>query len=541
MPFQTDGPPTETAQAGPFGLGIPETVIQRAARIAAGLFAEARASVILFHEGKAWRGGDLEGPAPSADMAAELLRTLDTTLWVEDAGQDVCIPWGVFTPAAFPVRLFVIAPIRSADGAAFGLLCVSGPASEPRDEARAARLQDLADFVADAWAQATASRELAEALEHTRRSEDRLSLALTLADVHVWELDYVRRELIKAGAEDTFFSSPKTYQDLYRDIYVTIDPRDRPAVQAAWARHVEEGAAFRPEYRIARDDDREVWVQGATELFTGADGRPLRLVGAIQNITERKTAEAALRARDDAEASSQAKSELLASMSHELRTPLNAVLGFAEVLRLNQAREPLTRRQDEALGHIHDAGRHLLTLIEDMFELARLDAGETVVAVEPLSLDEALAEVAASFAEDAERAGVRLSFDAAAMAGRGAMADRARLRQVLAGLVSNAIKYNRVGGEAFLSAIPCGDRVEIRVCDTGLGIAAAKLPTLFRPFNRAGREGGSILGAGIGLAIGKRLAESMGGALRVESAEGEGSTFTLVLNADTVAQDAAAA
>eukprot|EP01030_Chromulinospumella_sphaerica_P016142 gene16142-15953_t len=136
--------------------------------------------------------------------------------------------------------------------------------------------------------------ELVEALDQSERSEERLKLAMELADLHVWEMDYLRRELTSAGAADTFFEQPQTYDGLVSDIYVGVDPRDRPAVEAAWRRHIEAGERYNPVYRIPRSDGREVWVQGAARLFTREDGRPLRLVGALQNITDRKAAEAEL-------------------------------------------------------------------------------------------------------------------------------------------------------------------------------------------------------------------------------------------------------
>ncbi|MDO9246814.1 MAG: protoglobin domain-containing protein, partial [Phenylobacterium sp.] len=197
-------------------------------------------------------------------------------------------------------------------------------------------------------AEAAAFVEVQDALERTRRSEQRLELALEIADVHVYEMDYVRRELIKAGAEDTFFTEPKTYEELYRDIYQVIDPRDRPDVEEGRRRHVEEGASHRPEYRVVRADDREVWVTSASRLITDPDGRPLHLIGALQDITARKASEQALlQAKEEAEAANLAKSTFLATMSHEIRTPLNGILGMGQVL----AKEDLTERQH---GQVQD-------------------------------------------------------------------------------------------------------------------------------------------------------------------------------------------
>ena len=136
-------------------------------------------------------------------------------------------------------------------------------------------------------ADAAALAALQAALEQTERSEQLLQIALEIADIHVYEMDYVRCELTKAGAEETFFSEPKTYDELFGDIYSTIDLRDRPGVEAAWRRHLDTGAPYHPEYRMVRTDGEEVWALGATRLITSANGGPLRLIGALQNITRR--------------------------------------------------------------------------------------------------------------------------------------------------------------------------------------------------------------------------------------------------------------
>jgi signal transduction histidine kinase len=229
------------------------------------------------------------------------------------------------------------------------------------------------------------------------------------------------------------------------------------------------------------------------------------------------------------EAANQAKTQLLTSMSHELRTPLNAVLGFAEVMWMNRQREPLTPRQGEAIGYIIDNGRHLLTQIEAMLDLAQLDAGASEVSTQYLQLAALVDEVCDGFAEQIARAELTLSRAPDDIACCAVKADRVRLRQVLSSLISNAIKYNRPGGEIHLAVVKAGDLVEIIVRDTGTGIPAARRANLFRPFDRLGREGGAILGVGIGLAVSKRLIVAMGGELQVESIEGHGSTFTVIL------------
>lgn len=227
-------------------------------------------------------------------------------------------------------------------------------------------------------------------------------------------------------------------------------------------------------------------------------------------------------------AASQAKSDFLAGMSHELRTPLNAVIGFAELMRLNDGTEPLTRRQAQAVDQIIGSGRHLLSLVEEVLDLARIEAGRLSMSVERVDPTLVVRQVRDSLRPVAEAAGVTLRAPAPT-AGLGVVADRTRLRQVLINLVSNAIKYNRAGGEVLLEVRQTRDGVALAVHDTGVGIPEDRMAELFQPFSRLGRETTDVAGTGIGLAVSRRLAEAMNGRLECASVEGQGSTFTLHL------------
>ena len=242
-----------------------------------------------------------------------------------------------------------------------------------------------------------------------------------------------------------------------------------------------------------------------------------------------------------AQAATLAKSELMSNMSHELRTPLNAILGFAQLMQLNSKREPLTPRQGQAVKHIVNSGAHLLKLIEAVLDLASLDSAQASMHTEPLDIAQILLDLRDSFADEAKRASVALIVDCdRAQPSVHVAADRRRLSQILSSLVSNAIIYNRPGGLVRMSIEALGERVAIAIGDTGQGIPATMLPSLFQPFNRLGREGGAILGAGVSLTISKRLAEAMGGELTFKSVDGEGSTFTVIMQAERKPIDVAA-
>lgn len=246
---------------------------------------------------------------------------------------------------------------------------------------------------------------------------------------------------------------------------------------------------------------------------------------AFDRTEELRRASELEQARAEAEAASDAKSEFLASMSHELRTPLNAVLGFAELLKRSTT-EPLSERQRRMVDHVMRGGRQLLSLVDEVLDLARIEAKGVTIAPEAVSLSPVVEEVLATLRPTAVAAGVDLGCDSPVDATLAA--DRARFAQILFNLGSNAIKYNRRGGSVRFEAALSARSVRIVVTDTGLGIPAAKQANLFQPFYRAGQEAGPIAGTGIGLTICKRLAESMHGSIGYQSLP-NGSQFWVEL------------
>jgi signal transduction histidine kinase len=252
-------------------------------------------------------------------------------------------------------------------------------------------------------------------------------------------------------------------------------------------------------------------------------------VATIWDVTDEVTCADDLRqARAVAEAASAAKTEFLASMSHELRTPLNAVLGFAQLLQRDK-RNPLSPRQHERIEHVVRGGEHLLRLIDDLLDLAQIEAGRVLISLEPVQIADALAEVRDTLTAMADRASVRIFLDVFEPSELQVMADRTRFKQILMNYGSNAIKYNRPGGSVHLRVEASEDVARISVVDDGVGIATSKQASLFQPFQRAGQELGAIEGTGIGLVITKRLADPMKGRVGFESVEGCGSRFWVEL------------
>jgi PAS domain S-box-containing protein len=381
------------------------------------------------------------------------------------------------------------------------------------------------------------------ALELAERSTKRLGLALDIAEVLVYEVNFRTRTLRVDGAADTFFGGALSYDDLARDMWVTVHPEDRPAAVAAWQLHLHDGTPFRTEYRLNPPDGREVWAFSAAELVYGEGGAIDGVLGVLKNITARKQSEVAItRARDAAEAANRAKSEFLANMSHEIRTPLNGVMGVASAL----AQTSLTEAQAEMVDLIETSGQTLEAILADVLDLARVEAGRLELKVEPFDLGDCLTSAAALFRPAVEGKGLGFDVDIAPEAQGVFVGDAVRIRQVISNLLSNAVKFTSTGrlGLKASARNEAGDRTRLTltVSDTGIGFLPEVKARLFERFQQAD---GSITrrygGTGLGLAISRALAEAMGGDLQAESTPGEGATFTFTLRLERADRSLAAA
>ena len=272
-------------------------------------------------------------------------------------------------------------------------------------------------------------------------------------------------------------------------------------------------------------------------------------VAVFDNITSRKLSEQALRqvndelevrvtertadleisnanlrtARDEAERANREKSAFLSRMSHELRTPMNAILGFGQLLELSA----LDEDQRSNLSYVVDGGQHLLKLINEVLDIARVEAGSTAMSLEPVELDLLLQECVSLMAPLAAERSINLQLEASA---GWAGADTLRLRQIVLNLLSNAIKYNTKGERVTARVIEKPeDKISIEIEDTGPGISPENLNRLFTPFDRLGAESSGVEGTGLGLSLSRVLAEAMGGSISVRSEEGKGSRFRINL------------
>ncbi|MGK2952043.1 MAG: PAS domain-containing protein [Thiobacillus sp.] len=359
--------------------------------------------------------------------------------------------------------------------------------------------------------------------------------AQTLASIGNWTADLATGELIWSDEIYRIFGyEPRSFAPSIEAFHAMVHPDDRAGVRES-EKAAERTGRHDVVHRILRPDGTVRHVHELAQAETDATDRLMRLAGTVQDITEQvETEQALIAARDEADRANKAKSEFLSSMSHELRTPMNAVLGFGQLMEYD---DTLPGEHLDSVREILKAGYHLLELINEVLDLAKVESGQIDLSLEPVEVCPIVDECLGLVGPLADKRNIQLTH--LGLAGAMVRADRTRLKQALLNLLANAIKYNREGGIVRLDVRPEGkDRLRIRVMDTGPGIPARRLVELFQPFNRLDAEGSDIEGTGIGLTITQRIVEMMGGAVGVESEVGIGSTFWIELPLESMADDA---
>ena len=355
--------------------------------------------------------------------------------------------------------------------------------------------------------------------------------AQRLARIGSWRRDLTTSEVTWSDQLYEIFGRDPAAGPAFGPTLLTyVHPDDRERILKADPNAQDTPPTFDLEFRIRTDqgEERIVHSRGHPD-----PGRPGSYFGTTQDVTAERRAEEEraelLRSSTRAEAANRAKSEFLARMSHELRTPLNSVIGFGQLLEIDE----LADRQREYVEYILRGGRHLLQLINEVLDIASVESGRLAISPEPVHLTELTHEAVTLVAPIAREREVTINLDVTGLGDDShALADRNRLKQVLLNLLSNAIKYNRPGGNVAVSfAHSEDDRVRIVIADTGIGIRSEHLVDLFEPFERLGAEQIGIEGTGLGLALSKGLAEAMGGTIAAESEPGAGSTFVVELAA----------
>lgn len=375
---------------------------------------------------------------------------------------------------------------------------------------------------------------LKEAEDETRRREARQMRIINASNDGIWEW---------SAEENTFFYSKRCFEqigipisdeDLQKGLHQFqrfrqhILPQDRRRLDLAWKRHLKYQEPLDIEYCIRGGGNQLYWLRTRGQANFNEAGELLSVSGTNLDITELKRAEErVVQAKEAAEKANMAKSEFLSSMSHELRTPMNAILGFSQLFDF----EPnLTAGQRENIREIRKAGQHLLRLINDVLDLAKIESGKLTLSLEPVFPLRVVEECLGLMQAQAEARQISLHFDPGKLGGVYVHADALRLKQVLLNLISNAIKYNRAGGSVTVRfVLESEERLQIQVQDTGHGIPESQYDAVFEPFNRLGAEESEAEGSGVGLVITKQLIEMMGGNLRFESELTKGSCFSVSL------------
>ncbi|MCC6453389.1 MAG: response regulator [Caldilineaceae bacterium] len=398
--------------------------------------------------------------------------------------------------------------------------------------------EQLEERVAQRTAElALANRHLTDEIIERQESEARFrGLAEASPDfIYIWDVPlsqptyYNRAKLLDHPAKTVLEDDSFLHY---------VHPDDRIRLQKYWEwTHVTDMQTGQLEYRMQRTSGEWEWIQSRESILSREiDGRPRQVLSTLTVITERKEYEENLRlAKEQAEAATRAKSEFLANMSHEIRTPMNGVIGMTSLLQAT----PLSPEQASFVDTIRESSDSLLIIINDILDLSKAEFDKLELEFQPLDLRRSIEETLDLMAPKAAEKEIELGYYIAPQVPRMIQGDATRLRQVLVNLLSNAIKFT-LEGEVYVAVEArelVDDQVQLEfiIRDTGIGIASANLNRLFLPFSQLDTSNTRRYGGtGLGLAISKRLAELMGGMIRVESEEGVGSTFTLTLPATVI-------
>ncbi len=440
---------------------------------------------------------------------------------------------------ALGLRSYVIAPMLVDNVAVGAVTIVSAESGHFLGPSDISRVQELARRTALAiertrlFAETVSARD-AESLSNAllRESEAKLVLSMEAGGLGSWEWDIrsdrvtwsPQTERMHGLAEGTFSGTREEFSSY-------IHPDDRERVAGEIARTLAERIpTYHIKYRFLRTDGAVRWLEGFARLRTDANGEPVSFLGVSHDVTNREELlEGEQQARRDAEAANAAKAIFLTTMSHELRTPLNAVSGYVDLLEMG-VRGPITELQREDLRRIRRASQHLLVLINDILNYARLEAGSVELHLSEVTLTDALSGMEALIAPQLQAKGVAYEYRPCSPHVR-VRADREKLDQILLNLVGNAVKFTDRDGRITLTCEITSDTARVIVEDTGRGIPRGKLQTIFDPFVQVDRHltPERQQGVGLGLAISRDLARAMHGDISVQSDAGKGATFVLTL------------
>jgi len=506
----------------------PEKAFDDITKLAARIFETPIAAVTLIDSDRQWFKScvGLETRVVGRNFAFCAYAILGTEVMVvPDARADVRFAKHPFVVGPPFIRFYAGAPLSTRNGLNLGTLTVSDTQLRTFTAENLATLTALAKLVV---AEIELRHEIGKGgrfamslvLLQAAMEQSSESVIITTSEVSLPgpEIVYVNpafTRLTGYSAEDVLGKTPRVMQGPKTERVILDDVRSKLFT----------GDEFHFEAVNYRKDGSDFILSTQISPIRGDDGKVTHFICFQCDATEKNRAAEELRqAQAEAERANRAKSEFLSRMSHELRTPLHAILGFAELLDT----EGRNVEDQESVAQITRAGKHLLGLINEVLDIARVESGQLAITPEPVSVRETLQEVLSLVKPIAAQRQVQLvplsgDFDYEVLS------SAQRFRQVILNLLSNAVKFNREGGSVAISCEKIEDRLQIKVTDTGRGISAENLEKLFVPFERLDVGDTVIQGTGLGLSLSKHRIQAMGGQMGVESSLGEGTTFWIQL------------
>ncbi|THB67139.1 MAG: PAS domain S-box protein, partial [Spirochaetaceae bacterium] len=385
------------------------------------------------------------------------------------------------------------------------------------------KLQITAEIIAGAIIRQRIQSKLREKERWLRLSQEHAKIGTWIYDVKIGNFQCVGRTAALFGIfrED--------YSMTLEEKLLLCNQDDRSRLERTMLACLQGKGPQSLEFSCIHPDGSQHFLKENISAEIDERGMASRLLGLVQDVSENKHYEQAIRASQEAaERANRAKTEFLSSMSHELRTPLNSILGYEQLLERDAT---IQGKQLEYIREIADAGNHLLVLISDILDMARIESGRVELSIEDIRCCTLLQECVRLMQPKAQEARIEIACHCDSTLT--VSADRIRLKQILLNLLSNAIKYNHDGGSIIIKVSEEPGTINFSVEDSGQGIPEHRMKDLFTPFNRLGREAGSIQGTGIGLAFCKKLTEMMNGTISASSEPGKGSCFYLKLPAAT--------
>ncbi len=370
-----------------------------------------------------------------------------------------------------------------------------------------------------------------------QKSEKSLNRAQHHAKVGSWELDIETNNLVWSQEHYHIFEidKPVAPENLYQVVRSKIHPDDLDRLDKVMRCGIEYEDHFTFEHRILLNDGNTKYIAGTAEVIRDENKIPVTLCGTVQDITDLKKYELNFRmAKEQAELANRTKSIFLANMSHEIRTPLNGILGSAEILA-GRVQDP---KLNTFVKHITNAGKTLLALINDILDLSKIEAGKIEIAQARVNVQEFINELSSMFLVSHKSKNLEFHIDISPELPTHILIDQLRLRQILYNLLGNAFKFTEEGSISIVVSPAENDNIIFEVKDTGIGIMADHLTLIFEPFRQQDKQDTTKYGGtGLGLAISSRLAEAMGGEIRLQSERGVGSVFTVTLPYQLAAMD----